>query len=122
VQNVVADDPSKFQTLAYSFVDKDGDGFTVASAGQLCTAGTLPAGYLAAANGNDCDDGDATRWRFVVLYPDTDGDGVGAGARSVPCLGAAIPAGQSIFGDDADDGNAAVAVDDDDIEDMFVIL
>jgi hypothetical protein len=115
-------DAGRWQLLSYAFVDGDGDGYTVAAAGQLCSGAALPPGYLNSGNGNDCNDGDASLWRNVVLYPDQDGDGVGVTPYQVQCLGATLPAGFSIYGDDADDGNASITVDDDDIEDTSLIL
>jgi hypothetical protein len=105
------DDPSRWQTLAYAAVDRDGDGATAREVGTVCVGAALPAPYRATASGNDCDDADPTRWRWVVLYPDRDGDGIGAPPRDVQCLGSAIPTGWSIFGYDPDDTNPAALPD-----------
>jgi hypothetical protein len=101
------DDPSKWQMLAYSFVDADGDGYTARATGSVCTGASLPAPYRATAVGNDCDDADPARYRWVVVYPDADGDGVGAPPREVRCLGGTIPAGYSLYGWDPNDRDPA---------------
>jgi hypothetical protein len=59
--------------------------------------------------------------RWVVTYVDADGDGVGTSPRQVDCLGAALPVGRSIFGDDVDDANPNRAYDDS-YDDLLAIL
>jgi hypothetical protein len=102
------EDPSRWHTVTNLLVDRDGDGFTAPATGTLCAGATLPEPYRATAHGNDCDDGDPTLWRWVVLYPDRDGDGVGAPPRQIQCLGESFPAGLSTAGWDVDDANPAV--------------
>ncbi len=102
--------------------DADGDGATAGPPGTLCVGATLPEPYRAVAAGNDCDDSDPTRYRWVVVYADVDGDGVGAPPRSIPCLGAAIPAGFSTLGFDVDDANPAVQWDGSDEELLLVLF
>jgi hypothetical protein len=97
------DDSLRWQVLTYAHVDADWDGHTTPAAGQLCTGSALPPPYFAGASGNDCNDADAARFHWRVLYPDADGDGVGASPRVVPCLGTEMPTGHSIFGFDPDD-------------------
>lgn len=110
------DDPTRWQLLSYTYVDRDGDGFTVPEIGQVCTGAALPDPYRAVPSGNDCDDTNPLLRRWVVLYRDLDGDGVGAGPRSVQCLGDSLPAGWSILGYDVDDADAAVQrAEDDDV-------
>lgn len=38
------------------YADLDGDGYTAGGAQTLCTDGSLPSGYVAARNGEDCND------------------------------------------------------------------
>jgi hypothetical protein len=97
------DDPAAWRAVTSLPVDRDGDGVTVREAVQLCLGATVPAPYLAADSGNDCDDADPALFRWVVVYRDQDGDGVGAGPRSISCLGTALPAGWSRIGPDIDD-------------------
>jgi hypothetical protein len=112
-------DAGAWQMLAYNHVDADGDGATVALAGQVCAGETLPDPFRTAASGNDCDDEDPALTRFVVLYPDQDGDGVGASPRAILCLGATLPANQSLHGYDPDDADPAIT--DDPEEDALVL-
>jgi hypothetical protein len=102
-------------------VDRDGDGATALEAVQLCVGATLPAPYLAAENGKDCDDADPALFRWVILYLDRDGDGVGAGSRSISCLGATIPAGWIRVGSDIDDLDPAVWADPE-VDDLLRLL
>ncbi|HYX37552.1 MAG TPA: ELWxxDGT repeat protein [Oligoflexus sp.] len=47
----------KWQTLAFSHRDADGDGHSIASAGTVCSGSALPTGYLTSAlSTTDCDD------------------------------------------------------------------
>ncbi len=94
--------------LAYAGLDEDGDGFTTRTGGNLCTGAALPDPYRANVAGNDCDDADATLWRWTVLYPDSDADGIGAPPREILCLGEAIPPGYSLQGWDADERDPTV--------------
>jgi hypothetical protein len=107
------DDGAAWRAVSSLPVDRDGDGFTRSEPVQLCIGKEPPAPYLAAANGEDCDDGDAALFRWVTLYPDLDRDGVGAGPRSIQCLGAALPAGWSAIGQDFDDHDPLVVADPD---------
>ncbi|HSD22505.1 MAG TPA: hypothetical protein VLC54_20815 [Anaeromyxobacter sp.] len=103
-----AADASRWQILAYAGLDEDGDGFTTRTGGNLCAGAALPDPYRANVAGNDCDDADATLWRWTVLYPDSDADGIGAPPREIRCLGESIPPGYSLQGWDADEGDPAV--------------
>lgn len=96
-----------------TLVDRDGDGVTVTDPAPLCAGETLPEPWRAAANGKDCDDGDAARYRLVGVYADADGDGVGRTPRAFTCIGAAVPAGGSLLGYDVDDSNPSVTEDPD---------
>jgi hypothetical protein len=102
-------DARSWQRLSYQYVDADGDGRTVPSSGAVCTGSTLPLPYLTRATGNDCDDADAARFLWRVLYPDKDGDGVGVPPRVVLCLDdGPAPPGYSIYGFDPDDSKPGV--------------
>ena len=116
------DDATRWQTLGYAQVDRDGDGFTAPESAAVCTGAALPDPYRASANGNDCADDDRQRWRWVVLYRDGDGDGVGAPPRTVQCLGASQPPGFSQSGWDVDDADRTVQVDPADDTDLMLIL
>ena len=102
------DDGARWRIAPYAGVDRDGDGFTAKEPGELCIGEGLPEPYRATLRGNDCDDADPARWRWVVVYRDLDGDGVGAGPRSIPCLGSELPPGASLAGYDEDDSDATV--------------
>ncbi|MFY2562039.1 hypothetical protein ACN469_30880 [Corallococcus terminator] len=104
------DDATRWIGRNYTHVDRDADGATTPERGGVCAGGTLPAPYFTKATGNDCDDADSERTRWVVLYPDLDGDGVGAEPRQIPCLGATLPPGMSIYGYDVNDNDPEVSV------------
>jgi hypothetical protein len=101
------DDRTRWRSVSYLGVDSDADGYTVRQAGALCLGDeALPDPYRTTLAGADCNDADATLWRYVVLYPDKDGDGIGTTPRiGATCIGAAIPEGTSIFGFDPDDSD-----------------
>ncbi|WP_338263191.1 hypothetical protein [Corallococcus caeni] len=118
-----AQDATRWQNLSADQVDRDGDGFTAPIPAQtFCTGKTLPAPYASKAVGNDCDDADVDRHEWAYFYRDQDGDGVGATPRQMTCLGPEVPAGWSRYGDDADDGNAAVQTDETAEEELSLIL
>lgn len=109
-------DPARWRLVSYAGVDRDGDGVTAREPGQVCAGASLPDPFRPTLAGNDCDDAEPARYRWVVVYRDLDGDGVGAGPRTIPCLGLALPPAFSIFGFDADDASTtiqAVASDED---------
>lgn len=108
--------------LPYVAIDADGDGFTVPATGEVCTDGTLPPPYRAAAHGLDCDDADPLVAHVAVLYPDQDGDGVGAPPRQILCIGAQPPAGLVRRGyDEAAADPAVIETDEDDEEELLVL-
>ncbi|WP_375754584.1 hypothetical protein [Corallococcus exercitus] len=118
-----AQDATRWQTLSAAHADHDGDGFTAPIPAQtFCTGKTLPAPYFSKAVGNDCDDADTGRYRWTYLYRDQDADGVGATPRQMTCLGPEVLAGWSLYGDDADDGDAAVQTDEAAEEEVSLIL
>jgi hypothetical protein len=99
-------DATAWRSIA--LVDGDGDGFTTAAVTPVCAGETPPEPYRAVAAGNDCADADDALYRWVVSYRDEDGDGVGARPRSILCLGESLPAGWSVTGYDADDGDPSI--------------
>jgi hypothetical protein len=101
-------DPTKWQTLTYSFVDRDGDGVTIPETGTLCAGAALPPPYYATAQGNDCNDASPGLTQWEIAYPDKDGDGNGALPLEILCEGSTFPAGYSRYGDDEDDTKASV--------------
>ncbi|NOK13922.1 hypothetical protein [Corallococcus exercitus] len=118
-----AQDATRWQDLSAAHADRDEDGFTAPIPTQtFCTGKTLPTPYFSQAVGNDCDDADANRYRWTYLYRDQDADGVGATPRQMTCLGPAVLAGWSRYGDDADDGDAAVQTDEAAEEELSLIL
>jgi hypothetical protein len=94
-------DPAAWRRV--DLVDRDGDGSTVIDPVAICAGATIPQPYRAVASGNDCDDADPARSRWVVLYRDQDGDGVGGRPRTILCLGEALPSGWSRLGYDVAD-------------------
>jgi hypothetical protein len=91
------DDAARWQFLAYTHVDADGDGRYVADAGERCSGATLAAGYLASDPGTapDCAPADASRWDARVAYLDEDLDGFGIAPGASVCVGAGLDAGWS---------------------------
>ena len=115
-------DPDAWRVMTYDWVDRDGDDRTLVESGEVCAGAALPPPYRGGPSGNDCDDADPALLGWAVLYEDGDGDGVGAGPRSVLCVGAAPPAGQSIHGDDADDQDPVIQIDGEDDDELDLIL
>jgi hypothetical protein len=114
-------DPAAWRVLAHAWADEDGDGHTVAAAGQVCAGDGLPDPYRSARFGLDCDDHDAAVFSAVVRYADGDGDGVGAAPRAVFCVGTAEPSGHVRAGWDVDDSDPALQWDESD-EDLLLSL
>lgn len=111
-KDIDCDDTSnaRWQMLSYSAVDADGDGHFVTSSGQACSGAALASTYATNAPSAatvDCDDANASTWRYVMTYADSDGDGVGAGKGTVSCVGTSAPAGLSFLGYDPDPSNPA---------------
>jgi hypothetical protein len=109
-------DNTRWQLLGYVAVDSDLDGFSVAGAGQVCSGSTLPSGYgtmVPATSVVDCNDTEASRWRFMTTFSDADGDGIGSGAGTPVCIGSAPGTGFSLYGydplDDPGDPDAPLA-------------
>ena len=67
----------------------------------------MPPGYLGAANGNDCNDSDASAWRSWHVFADSDGDKVGAGSAVDLCATETQPAGYALSGGDCAPDDAA---------------
>jgi len=115
------EDATLWALLSYTAIDNDGDGITVPASGQLCTGGTLPPPFLAAANGTDCDDDDPTLTHLAVLYLDQDGDGVGTPPHQVVCIGNALPVGLARGGYDENDSDPAV-IETEDLDELLELL
>jgi hypothetical protein len=58
------------------------------------------------AQGWDCNDSDASKWRNLTGYVDNDGDGYGAGSGSQICSGVSLPSGYVSNNTDCYDYNA----------------
>ncbi len=114
--------PAQFAALRYSAVDRDGDGATVAEAGLACTGGTLAAPYFVVDSGQDCDDADPSVFELTLLFDDLDRDGVGAGPARKECLGTLLAVGTSPYGDDPDDADPTVQVDEELIDLLLLEL
>lgn len=54
------DNDNSLHATLTGYADSDNDTYTSGAGQQLCTNGTLPAGYLASPNGEDCNDNDAS--------------------------------------------------------------
>jgi hypothetical protein len=101
-----------WQLLSYVAVDTDLDGFRVASSGQICSGTTLPAGFatlVPTSQQVDCDDGNASSWRFATQWSDVDNDGIGSGSGMVACIGAMAGAGFSLYGYDPNPSSTPVS-------------
>jgi hypothetical protein len=116
------DDITRWGMLPYHHVNRDGDRATIPETGSVCSGAAVLPPYYVAPIGHDCDDADGDRYRWVVLYPDTDGDGVGTTPYAVHCLGDDLPAGQSTRGYDIDDGDPAVIEDEEDDDELLDLL
>jgi hypothetical protein len=101
-------DKSVWQMLSYSNRDQDGDSYTVAASGAVCSGAALPASYTNFAKGNDCDDSNPAVWAGLTGYADKDGDGVGAGAAASFGTNGSYPAGFSASGSDCNDNDKTV--------------
>lgn len=98
--------PNIWALIFYQSRDNDQDGIKIPVSGSFCTSGTLPSGYFTSSIGStapDCDDNNIAVWRGVDLYQDNDQDGVGAGTTTPSCIGASLPANESLLGHDCDD-------------------
>ena len=93
-------DATRWQLLPYSYRDADGDTYTVAQSGTVCSGAVLPSGYADSATGSDCDDANPAIFTLATLFPDTDDDGVGAGTGQPTCIGATPPSDTSLTGTD----------------------
>jgi hypothetical protein len=116
------DSAARFVSLAYSAVDRDGDGVTVAEEDTICTAGTLVAPYVGVGSGQDCDDADPGLFELTLLFDDLDRDGVGAGPARKECLGTLLALGTSPYGDDPDDADPSIQVDEELIDLLLLEL
>ncbi len=97
----VTDEDDALDATAWH-TDADGDGHGAAAlAAVACVA---PAGTV--ADGDDCDDGDASQNPSTVWYIDVDGDG--AGSRAYTLTQCAAPRGYVRAAGDCDDARAAV--------------
>ncbi|RKG61717.1 hypothetical protein D7V80_33400 [Corallococcus sp. CA054B] len=85
-------DATAWRMRSFTHRDADGDTYTVAQSGTVCSGTALPAGHASQPlSGEDCDDSNAAVFRSLAAYPDTDGDGVGAGAPTVLCTNGQVP-------------------------------
>jgi hypothetical protein len=96
-QDCAPNDASRWQSLSFQSVDADADGRRANSSGQLCSGGSLPANYFAAAvaaSDEDCNDASASVWRVLTYVArDTDADGFSAASSGSLCSGDALPTG-----------------------------
>ena len=94
----------------WGYADGDHDEVGAGTAVELCTDGTLPAGWV--ASGTDCAPADGGAWRLLSYsLADADGDGYTARvATGTVCAGAALPdpSRASAAGNDCDDADASV--------------
>ncbi|WP_434299071.1 hypothetical protein [Corallococcus exiguus] len=101
-------DATAWRMRSFTHRDADGDTYTVAQSGTVCSGTTLPAGHASQPlSGEDCDDSNATVYRSLKAYSDTDGDGVGAGAPTVLCTNGQVPSPWSDRGTDCAEEDAA---------------
>ncbi|MBI2573983.1 MAG: hypothetical protein HYV78_01140 [Candidatus Wildermuthbacteria bacterium] len=82
-----ASDAAKWQNLA-GYADSDTDTYTTGDSQSVCSGSSLPSGYLASANGSDCNDGNGYVYQTVAsLVTDGDNDGYSTGASGSQCVG-----------------------------------
>ncbi|WP_242345095.1 hypothetical protein [Anaeromyxobacter terrae] len=101
-------DPS-VHTALWGYVDEDKDGFGAGQGVLYCTAGTLPADWV--ATGTDCAAADETRWQMLAYAGlDEDGDGFTTRIAGSLCAGAALPDPYraKVAGNDCDDSDTAL--------------
>jgi hypothetical protein len=88
---------ARWQLLAYSSVDSDGDTHRVNTTGQQCSGATLPATFFATAVDTadlDCDDTASARWRMLPYAArDADLDNFSIPQTGEACSGDTLPAG-----------------------------
>ena len=102
------EDAARWQSLAYSFRDIDGDGAAVPEVGTVCSGAALPASYLASAPGGvppDCDDANPEVSIALQVFVDADHDGFGTGPVQTACTSGAPPDGFAIKDGDCDDAD-----------------
>jgi hypothetical protein len=106
-------DPAAFQAMV-GFLDGDGDGIGDGVAMSLCTAGSLPAGYV--ATDGDCAPADPASWiELPYSFRDADGDGAAVAETGMVCSGVTLPPGYLSSAPagrplDCDDSDSAVSV------------
>lgn len=93
-------DPSDpaVQTIRTLFFDRDGDGFAVGSARELCLDSAADApGTSASSRGEDCDDTSPERWQLLPYAGrDEDLDDHAVPAVGEVCAGRTLPAGYTL--------------------------
>lgn len=101
------------RVLAY--VDKDKDGYTNRNGAYpersyICIGASYPYPYVAAQNGMDCDDNNATIWQTKYVYRDQDLDGYTIYPQVLICMGNNPPPGYKLtpFGNDCNDTDPTV--------------
>ncbi len=106
------DGDATVHTAVKAYVDNDEDGYTDETAVELCTAGSLPAGYLAKASAiADCDDGNPALHTSLTGYLDADADGYTTGNAVSFCTAGSLPANYVASASetpDCDDGDNGV--------------
>ena len=95
--------------LSAFYLDSDSDGIgNIDNAILACTA---PSGYVAdmsTCSIGDCDDTDASLWRYLTAYLDSDNDGFGSGEMIMVCAGVSLPSRYALNNSDCDDNNTTV--------------
>jgi len=87
-------DPNSSSCWRYRYTDSDGDGY---GAGSLVCVGDS-AGYV--DNNTDCASSDATRWRNLSCYADTDGDDyTTSGSTALLCTGSSCSSPNTSYKD-----------------------
>jgi hypothetical protein len=99
--------PAVWKTAA-TYADNDRDTFGQAATGNQNVGSTASVGY--SLDNTDCLDSDATKYRYLTGYQDSDGDGVTTGGPQNVCSGATLPAGWRAApnGNDCLDSNPAL--------------
>ncbi|MEH6347441.1 MAG: hypothetical protein V7785_20255 [Bermanella sp.] len=105
-----------YQGLSYQYRDRDRDNYLddTIEAGNICTAGSLPATYFNSTEGKllgDCDDSPETGslvYRTLKLFTNLDGDSYGVGSGADYCIGRLTPSGLASLPNDCDDTNRQI--------------
>lgn len=92
--------PVSLRATTTCYANKDNDMY---GTGQQLTMEQCTAGFAAVPG--DCNDNDASVWRYSSAYIDSDKDGYGTGSLLSVCMGTSLPAGYALISGDCNDND-----------------